>query len=1066
MQKRRSDLSARAKPLLDSARSDAQGAWEHHNLPWMTVTSHREATIKMSHSSNLPPGEISAARIPRPKVGKLAQAKTGRFLLICFFDPNGVSTIYENISVWQYLSRHRIEIINLWPGRSATLATLRLPQSIELADFSGVIIHCTVSYSASNLYSLDLDLRRGFAEYDGLKILMKQDEQVYTNKISAYVKDKKFNLIITCLPEHEIRKVYPREAVGEVKFLTAFTGYMSPSLRELKMPLSVDRAIDLSYRGSLQPLEFGRLGFEKRKIAFDLNKRFQGDARFKVNISARWEDRILGADWLRFLGSSKAVLGTESGSNLFDFNGEVQKWCRRFEADRKDVDRYSEQVYLAAHELFLYKYEGNVNYAQVSPRHFEAAATRSAQILYEGEYSGIFLAGRHYFSLRRDLANVDALTDFLKDTRRQDEMTNCVYDEIVRSHSYSYEHFVERFDREVECLLPTRTKAMRDDSKLRSLQNGRKALILVPHRPTLDSRVLWFSAGLPQEFTICELSAFPKETETKDPTAEYVSDRLLRVTVDREHHDWDWVPATYSLSAAASPGIRAITSVFVAGSLPSAVLARTLGAIDAHADDLARFRWLCKHFVNTNGALIQAGRELGPVDLVVACDLETLPAALVLGSENGAFVVYDAHEYWPYSIGSFRHWETEYWSQIEKSLAIHAGLRATVSPPLARLMSDEYASEFLCVPNCVPRASTLPPSPAKPARSHVEFLYQGGFGPDRGLEDMISAWQYVPAEARLLVRGFEGDYKKSLLVLAGSLGLLNVSVFFAEVVPEEMVITVAQQSDVGLIPYQPKNINNKNCCPNKLSQYMAAGLPIVSNNLEFVSAVILENEIGVSVDFCDHQALAQVIGDLTRDENRRRSMGARAFRFFRESFNWETCSEAMYRAILAGVKRLPSGAEGGFDLSWIQNKRAMRRPPAGLGSAETFFPQTAEVWITEISRLNKVYPAEIQRNAEIYGKQITDYYGQLVHARGEATEAQARLSTLDRESSMLREQLGEQLVHARGEATEAQARLSALDRESSMLKEELARIRSSLPLRAYRLLRRSLGVAKRVAFRQ
>src|SRR5438552_11127430 len=110
----------------------------------------------------------------RPLLGRRRRPGTARFLLICFYDPNGISTVYESIACWQQLSEFELEILNLWPLRGDAL---RLPGSLDLGEYDGIIVHAAVSYALSNLEALDALLPRPFEEYDGVKVLIKQDEQ-------------------------------------------------------------------------------------------------------------------------------------------------------------------------------------------------------------------------------------------------------------------------------------------------------------------------------------------------------------------------------------------------------------------------------------------------------------------------------------------------------------------------------------------------------------------------------------------------------------------------------------------------------------------------------------------------------------------------------------------------------------------------------------------------------------------------------------------------------------------------------------------------------------------------
>src|SRR5205807_8399419 len=163
------------------------------------------------------------------------------------------------------------------------------------------------------------------------------------------------------------------------------------------------------------------------------------------------------------------------------------------------------------------------------------------------------------------------------------------------------------------------------------------------------------------------------------PWLAHVPDHWDEFRVDQTRHDWDWLAAPRDQ---ANHAVHQLALLFTYARLPERALRRALGAFDADATTLDRFRELCIYFVNTNGALIEAARLTGSFDVIVAADLESLPAALVLGHENGAVVVYDAHEYWPYSYNDFRHWEIEFWSGLERALAKEATIRVTVSPPL------------------------------------------------------------------------------------------------------------------------------------------------------------------------------------------------------------------------------------------------------------------------------------------------------------------------------------------------------------------------------------------------
>jgi hypothetical protein len=97
-------------------------------------------------------------------------------------------------------------------------------------------------------------------------------------------------------------------------------------------------------------------------------------------------------------------------------------------------------------DLLLTRWEDNIPYRTVSPRHFEAAAFRVVQILFEGRYSGVLQPDLHYLSLRKDFSNLDDVLRQLADVDIRRTITERAYADIIQSGRYSYRTFVSEFD--------------------------------------------------------------------------------------------------------------------------------------------------------------------------------------------------------------------------------------------------------------------------------------------------------------------------------------------------------------------------------------------------------------------------------------------------------------------------------------------------------------------------------------------------------------------------------------------------------------------------------------------
>src|SRR5262249_11637899 len=146
-----------------------------------------------------------------------------------------------------------------------------------------------------------------------------------------------------------------------------------------------------------------------------------------VNIDWTEESRIYGADWFRFLGSCRATLGSESGSNVFDFDGGIE---RRYRAEAGKLGRHpSYQEFLP----FVKAKDAEMDIGQVSPRVFEAAALRTPMVLFEGRYSDVIRPNEHYIPLAKDFSNVDEVLKRLEDLDALQAMAERAHAHLVAS---------------------------------------------------------------------------------------------------------------------------------------------------------------------------------------------------------------------------------------------------------------------------------------------------------------------------------------------------------------------------------------------------------------------------------------------------------------------------------------------------------------------------------------------------------------------------------------------------------------------------------------------------------
>lgn len=850
---------------------------------------------------------------------RFAANRPERVLLIGYFDPRGISTVPETLAAIQWHSSLSVTCLNLFEHRHDS-GNLKLNPEVDLDAFDVLMVHNSVAYNPANVISLDALTKRRFAEYSGVKVLFKQDENYRFRETASVIGEMGFDLVLTCLPTAERDKIYPRNVVGaNLRFEQMLTGYVTPALRTQFFQGSVieSRTIDIGYRGSLQPLEFGRLCYEKRQIGDELARRLKNTS-FKLDISSRWEDRFGGQAWFSFLSKCKCILGVESGASIFDLAGDLDERIRAFvEANgavREDAD-YCERFLGALSDL-----EGNVAYNQISPRHFEAAACGALQIMYPGEYSGIFLAGRHYLALERDFSNLERVLECAMDPAIRNVMVKRAYEEIILNRDYWIETFVRRLDTVVLDLLGTKGR----QRKAHTLAADRSChgLMLAPHRAHLDPRLRWFVDGTPSGLSLVLMGLELGGVECASPLSDepgFVGDQPLLSA------DGNWLTLMSSMVGSDSAGnavLRELLELERLLAMPDLVLCERFG-ISTSSRRVSDFRWYMRYLLDVTRSLVMPALAFRGVRFVVAADLPTLPAALILKSVLGVKVIYDAHEYWAENDARSEQFEIFFWQAIERRLVCHADRRQVVSPGLAKLLEKDTGCRFEIVPNCTPvqfagvagKSDLSSGSHGDPTQAaKVRFLFQGLLTPGRGLEDLLNAWSSVPENAQLVFRGPDGEFKIALREMAKDSGLPDDAVVFLPAIGEDDLVTGATSFDVGLIPYPPINNNNANCCPNKLSQYMAAGLAILANNTNFVREVVLDAQCGLIADFGQREKLVEAVSYLARNHIERTTMAENAKEYFADRFNWASVSESMYREI----SDMCSSAEPEVLVAWPQ----------------------------------------------------------------------------------------------------------------------------------------------------
>lgn len=242
-----------------------------------------------------------------------------------------------------------------------------------------------------------------------------------------------------------------------------------------------------------------------------------------------------------------------------------------------------------------------------------------------------------------------------------------------------------------------------------------------------------------------------------------------------------------------------------------------------------------------------------PADLIQVHDLPALEAGAELAARWNVPLVYDAHELYPEQ-RCFSDVQKRICREKETQLIGRAQVVFAVNTSIAEQMAERYG-----IPQPITLLNALDPPEGFDPRVCYDLirkklnlspnrrilLFQGGFAPHRNLEKLVQAMSSVrAADVDLVMLGF-GDFGAKLRSRAERLGLLARRVHFLPAVPQMELLQHSASADMGIIPYPHVDLNSYFCTPNKLFEFIQAGLPILANDSPELRRFVADEGFGV-----------------------------------------------------------------------------------------------------------------------------------------------------------------------------------------------------------------------------
>lgn len=289
-------------------------------------------------------------------------------------------------------------------------------------------------------------------------------------------------------------------------------------------------------------------------------------------------------------------------------------------------------------------------------------------------------------------------------------------------------------------------------------------------------------------------------------------------------------------------------------------------------------------------------------DILVSNDLDTLLPNFLVSKLKQVPLVYDSHEYFTgvpeIQNRPFVKW---IWKSIEKSIFPCLKHVMTVSDSIALQYEKEYRRKPLTIRNCSMKTEQIIPFSRKELEvniDHLLLILQGtGINIDRGGVELIDAVS-LTENVSLLVIGSGNQFD---ILMEKVLKLkLNSRIKIIAKCQWKTLMRYTMSADAGLSLDKNSNLNYNFSLPNKLFDYISAGIPVISTELPEIAKILNEFKCGLMISEPSPEEIRKAILRL-RDDRALLSELKNNSVIASKSINWEKEAikvEEFYRSII------------------------------------------------------------------------------------------------------------------------------------------------------------------------
>ncbi len=248
-------------------------------------------------------------------------------------------------------------------------------------------------------------------------------------------------------------------------------------------------------------------------------------------------------------------------------------------------------------------------------------------------------------------------------------------------------------------------------------------------------------------------------------------------------------------------------------------------------------------------------------ELLYANDLDTLWPNYVISKLKNIDLVYDSHEIFC-EVPELQSTpvKKQIWESIERRIVPKLKKCITVNQSIANYFKDKYKTSFTVVRNIPLKTVDFVPKSRKemhmPQDKKIVIFQGAGINIDRGAEELVQAMQFVEGVKLYIIGG--GDVFPALKELTSEFKL-DDKIEIISKIPKNELLHYTYNSDLGITIDKDTNLNYHFSLPNKIFDYIQAGIPVLASKLPEVEGLIKKYDLGDVIEGHDPKQIAEKI---------------------------------------------------------------------------------------------------------------------------------------------------------------------------------------------------------------